>query len=57
MANFVVHYIMRKGNSSFGGEEKVSCDTELVAVRIAEDKVKSRHPEGYTFELRKVVKK
>lgn len=56
MAKYVVHYEMRKGNTSSPGSKTMECETERTAIQMAEGQAKSQKP-GYDFILKKVEKK
>jgi len=56
MSKYVVHYEMRKGNSSASGTKTVECETESTAIRSAEGQLKSQYP-GYEFIVKKVEKR
>lgn len=56
MAKYVVHYEIRKGNSSSPRSKTVECETERTAVQSVESQAKAQKS-GYDFILKKVEKK
>lgn len=56
MAKYVVHYEMRKQNSSASYVKTFECETESTAIQIAEGQGRRDKP-GYDFNLKKVEKR
>lgn len=56
MSKYVVHYEMRKGNTSASFSKTVECETESTAIQIAEAQGRKDRP-GYDFNLKRVDKR